>query len=247
MRYVHDGEREQDEDKLASAFPGREDLAEETASAAVREGVDIGGVSDGHKRSAEDLDKADGDEETKERQNEDAHAGCVGRETAVVVRRDGCPLEANVSCKANGARTKSLTPVKEPNTMPPKLSTSAERLRPVSSSGFWALASKPACPPRPQRKSMTMEMIIQAYRSYTCTRSYPTKQGIKLQSPTMMMPTTSGSVPGLMAASVCPPRMTAVTEKPSLTDCETLRYVAPLGYSLCQDVQDGVNGAADVT
>lgn len=100
--------------------------------------------------------------------------------------------------------------------MPPKVRMSPESARPVASSGFCVLMSKPARPPRPHRNSITMLMIIHAYRSYICTISYPMKHGTRLHIPTMMIPTTSGRVPGLMEASVSPPRMTAVTEKPSL-------------------------------
>ncbi|KAJ6621825.1 hypothetical protein B0H10DRAFT_2015924 [Mycena sp. CBHHK59/15] len=42
------------------------------------------------------------------------------------------------------------------------------------------------------------------------------KHGIKLPRPTITTPATRGSVPGLIEARVWPPRITAVTEKPSL-------------------------------
>jgi hypothetical protein len=51
----------------------------------------------------------------------------------------------------------------------------------------------------------------------------PIKHGIRLPIPTITTPATKGSVPGLMEARVCPPRITAVTEKPSLKDIRISR------------------------
>ena len=66
----------------------------------------------------------------------------------------------------------------------------------------------------------------------------------------MMMPTTSGSVSGLIDASVCPPRITAVTENPSLWRRGVVSrhsWQSQGGkYSLCEDVEDGVDRAPDV-
>lgn len=65
----------------------------------------------------------------------------------------------------------------------------------------------------------------------------------------MMIPTTSGRVPGLMEARVWPPRMTAVTENPSLGTRQLTanrRLQTAKKDSLCQNVQNGVNRAADV-
>lgn len=89
---VHNGEREQNEDELSSALPWGEHLTEKATGAVIREGVNVGGIGDGHKGCAEDFNECNGNEEAEEREDEHAHPGRVCRETAVVICSHRRPL-----------------------------------------------------------------------------------------------------------------------------------------------------------
>lgn len=67
-------------------------------------------------------------------------------------------------------------------------------------------------------------ITIHAYLSYIWISSYPTRHGIKVKTATIIMPTARGSVPGLIDARVCPPRMRAVVENPNLRHSVKFRH-----------------------
>ena len=77
--YIHDGEGEEDKDELASALPGRENLAEQATCTSVGESIDICRIGDCHQCSTEDLDEANRDEQAQECQDKDTGAGRVDR------------------------------------------------------------------------------------------------------------------------------------------------------------------------
>ena len=141
-------------------------MANEPASAPVRERVHISRIRDRHQRCSENLHEADGDVEAEESEEEDLDGRRVGWELDVVVGSDWHPLlSIQVSSSFRERSAKIMLTPKDPYTIPPKLKTSAAKLTPVSSSDFCALMSNPALAPSPQSMNMMMVITIHAYRS----------------------------------------------------------------------------------